>query len=85
MTTQLSKKIGKAFLKKLPVVNCDDDSRSLVQQADAAIESHKAKIKVPMQYENVKNVVSQGSVNTFDGCRVSVQKQLNLDTVVSHL
>lgn len=42
------------------------------------------KIKPPMQYENVKNTLSQSSVNTYDGFRVMVQKQINLNTVVSH-
>jgi hypothetical protein len=54
-------------------------------QADAAIESEKEKIKTPAQYENLRGTLQQGSVNAFDGFRVVVQKQVNLNTVVSHL
>ncbi len=54
-------------------------------QADALSENAKPRISTPMQFENLRNFVSQGSVNGYDGFRVIVQKQLNLNTVVSHL
>lgn len=54
-------------------------------QADAALENDKKKIKTPIQYENLKNSLQAGSVNTYDGFRFIVQKQVNLNTVVSHL
>lgn len=41
-------------------------------------------LKVPMNFENMKNAPSQATVGTFDGLRVSVQKQLNLNSIVSH-
>ena len=45
----------------------------------------KIKSKTPMQFENLKNTLNQGNVNVYDGFRVIVQKQVNLNTVVSHL
>ena len=63
----------------------DDDSLTLIEQADAAIENQKSKIKPPMNWENIKNSFQNGSVNSFDGFRTIVQKQVNLNTVVSHL
>lgn len=72
------------------VVHCesddvDSDTPSLVEQADAAIENQKLKLRTPLLYENLRNTISQGSVSTFDGFRCAVQKQVNLNTVVSHL
>lgn len=57
----------------------------LFWQADAAVENDKKRIKTPMQYENLKHSLSSASVNTYDGMRFIVQKQVNLNTVVSHL
>ena len=38
-----------------------------------------------MQFSSLKHVFQQnGAVNTYDGFRLIVQKQLNLNTVVSH-
>jgi hypothetical protein len=54
-------------------------------QADAAIQNEKSKIRTPMQFENLRGTLHQGSPHTFDGLRVAVQKQVNLNTVVSHL
>lgn len=59
---------------------CDD-----FLQADALREDNKLKYSTPLQFENIKNVIGQGSVNTYDGFRLIVQKQLNLNTIVSHL
>jgi len=64
--------------------NDDDSTPSLVEQADAAIESQKERIRTPNQFEHLRGTLGQGSVNTFDGFRVHVQKQVNLNTVVSH-
>ena len=66
---------------------CDDDeneSPSLIEQADAAIERAK-RIKPPMQWEGVKGLLHMGTVSSFDGFRAVVQKQINLNTVVTHL
>ena len=71
------------------VTYCDSDESkstpSLIEQADAAAEKAKSTIKVPGQFENIKNLIQQSSVNTYDGFRFQVQKQVNLNTVVSHL
>ena len=53
-------------------------------KADSAVELGKA-LKTPMQFENLKHNLNQGSVSAYDGFRVIVQKQVNLNTVVSHL
>lgn len=60
-------------------------TRSIIQEADEAIEKSKTTIKTPQQFENIKNIIQQASVNTYDGFRFTVQKQINLNTVVSHL
>jgi hypothetical protein len=49
------------------------------------IESEKVRIKTPQQYESLKHVFSQSNASTYDGLRVVVQKQVNLETVASHL
>jgi hypothetical protein len=42
------------------------------------------RFRPPMIYENLAGTLRQGSVNNYDGFRVAVQKQVNLNTVVSH-
>jgi hypothetical protein len=74
---------------------CDDDDEnenddidntpSLIEQADNEIEDKKSKIKTPMQFENLKGSLQQGAVHSFDGFRAAVQKNVNLNTYVSHL
>lgn len=65
---------------------CDEeaDTPSLIKEADEKIEDEKVKISAPFQYENLKGVMGQGSVNTFDGFRMTVQKPVNLNTLVVH-
>lgn len=78
---------GSCFTKSF-YTYCDSDESdlpSLVEQADSEIEKKKDKIKTPMQWENLVHTLQQGSPNTFDGFRLGVQKQVNLNTVVSHL
>ena len=60
-------------------------TKSIIEDADEAIEQKKTRIKTPPQFENIKNIIQQASVNTFDGFRFTVQKQINLNTVVNHL
>jgi hypothetical protein len=73
------------------VAHCDGEASpeeevsSLIADADRAIEEQKSKVHTPPQYENVQHLMRQGQVNGFDGFRVAVQKQINLQTVVSHL
>jgi hypothetical protein len=56
-------------------------------QADAPSSApvKSTNLKTPMQFENLRNTLTQGSVNTYDGFRIVVQKQVNLNAVVSHL
>lgn len=68
---------------------CEDEESiastpSLIDQADAILKEGQV-VRTPIQFEDLKNTLNKGSVNTFDGFRVIVQKQLNLNTVVSHL
>jgi len=83
------KSLGKMLYNSLHT-QCDAaaaaaDVPSLVEAADAAIEDEKGKVKTPMQFEGLRGTLMQGSPNAFDGFRVVVQKQVNLNTVVSHL
>ncbi|KAJ1396818.1 eukaryotic porin-domain-containing protein [Ochromonadaceae sp. CCMP2298] len=79
---------GFTGLKKYLYTHCDedaeDDGPSLIKQADAALEDEKRKIRTPMQYENLKGSLGQGQVNSYDGFRLIVQKQVNLNTAVLH-
>mmetsp|Transcript_7928 Transcript_7928/g.7081 ORF Transcript_7928/g.7081 Transcript_7928/m.7081 type:complete len:318 (+) Transcript_7928:43-996(+) len=62
---------------------CDDNSSDLINQANKSLkEVHK--IQTPIQFDNLKSVIQQGTVNTYDGFRLIVQKQVNLNSVVSH-
>jgi ribosomal protein L16 Arg81 hydroxylase len=75
-----------ALKKFVPVAHCDEVAGgSLVEDADAALVEKKPKIKTPVQYLDIHDVLQKGNVHTFDGFRVQVQKQLNLNVVVSHL
>jgi len=58
---------------------------SLIQQADDAVESNSLKIKTPPQYDQLKQIIGNNGAQTFDGFRCIVQKQINLNTTVSHL
>lgn len=57
---------------------------SLIQQADDAVESNSLKIKTPPQYDQLKQIIGNNGAQTFDGFRCIVQKQINLNTTVSH-
>ena len=58
---------------------------SIIKKADAKLENEKPKIKTPQSYENLKNTFNSASVSSYDGFRIAVQKQVNLNTVTSHL
>lgn len=62
----------------------NDITPSIVEQADAELAKKNASIKTPMQYDNLKLSLMQGQVNTFDGFRFALQKQINLNAVASH-
>lgn len=84
---------GKQLLRKCSravQASCDneligegDETPILIQQADA-ISNEVDQIKTPMQYENISNAVRGGQVNLYDGFRVAVQKQVNMQSVVTH-
>lgn len=61
------------------------DVYPLCFKADAAAEAERLRIKTPIQYEDLRGVLQGCSVNNYDGFRFIVQKQINLNTAVSHL
>lgn len=83
----LSSKNLSGNIKNKLTAFCDDDaqsSQSIIQQVEAEIEKKGKLIKTPPQYENLKGIFQQANVSSYDGCRLVVQKQVNLNTVVSH-
>lgn len=67
------------------VVHCDEESKpTILEAADLELQNEIRKIRTPPAYDDFAGIVSQGSVHTFDGMRLQVQKQVNLNSVVSH-
>ncbi len=70
--------------------SCDEAVESGGQSLDEleksleAEEAEKDTIKGTMSYNDLKLSLNQCGANTFDGLRLIVQKQVNLNTVVSH-
>jgi len=64
--------------------NSGEESYSTIEAADAEIEKNKRRVKTPQSYENMKMAPGQGAVHSYDGLRVAVQKQVNLNSIVSH-
>ena len=70
--------------------SCDEAAESAGQSLDEleksmeAEEAEKDTIKGTMSYNDLKGSLNQCGANTFDGLRLIVQKQVNLNTVVSH-
>ena len=62
-----------------------EETPTLLQQADAAAEAQRFNIKTPPHLEQLRLGLGAGRVNTFDGLRFAVSKQVNLNTAVSHL
>jgi len=58
---------------------------TLVEQADESRSKKTKKIKTPIPFENLKNLIGQASVGTYDGFRCQVSKGLNMNAQVSHL
>lgn len=54
-------------------------------QANAKLDGDKPKIKTPITFDGLKNTINNSSVSSYDGFRMVVQKQINLNTIVSHL
>ena len=48
------------------------------------IAEENSKIKTPMQFDNLKYVVQQSSMDAYDGFRLIVQKQVNMNAVAVH-
>ena len=63
-----------------------DEAQSLdeIEENLKTEEEEKGKIKGAGLYENIENSCGVTAGATFDGFRVIVQKQVNLNTVVSH-
>ncbi len=82
---QLLRKCGRAVQTACDneLIGDEDETPILIQQADA-INNEIDQVKTPMQYENISNAVRGGQVNLYDGFRVAVQKQVNMQSVVTH-
>lgn len=61
-----------------------EETPSLVEEADALLDIQKSTMKTPPHFDNLKALVRQGEAGTYDGFRLIVQKQVNLNTVVTH-
>ena len=57
---------------------------SLIQEADEQL-TMKNKLTTPKSFESVKNILaSSANVNSFDGFRLMVVKQVNCNTASQH-
>ena len=81
------------FIGKLAVLSpisslayCDSnyETPDLITQADE-LKKDNTKLKTPMQFENLKNVLNQTTVHSYDGFRCQVSKQLIPEVAVQHL
>lgn len=86
---QYSKKVANVIAQKFQA-HCDEEFDefgsvpTLVELADEQ-EQIKQVIKRPMSYEAVRTqLLGSASVNTFDGFRLMVAKQVNLNSVSQH-
>jgi len=57
----------------------------IMDQADAQIEASKKRLRTPMQFSDLKQALQSGSVDTYEGFRCIVQKQINMNCAVNHL
>ena len=66
--------------------NIEDEENSLDDLANEMKEEEadKNKVKPPKTYDSLMGTLSQGTVDAVDGLRVIIQKQLSLNTVVTH-
>lgn len=71
------------FITKRFTTHCDAGLEENVSSS-APQSQPESKIRTPMQFENLRGILNQGYVNNYDGFRMVVQKQVNLNTVVSH-
>jgi hypothetical protein len=67
------------------VVHCDEESKpTLLEAADLELQNDIRKVRTPPPFGDFAGIAGQGSVHTFDGMRLQVQKQVNLNSIVSH-
>jgi len=80
--------LQKFFLKPFTgfVSHCEDgESKSLLELANERKDGTIPKIRTPCQFENLRQeYFSKASINTYEGFRMFVQKQINLNAVASH-
>jgi hypothetical protein len=62
----------------------DDEPSDLMKQADSLLKDERKRFTTPAQYDKFGYTFGAGRVNNYDGCRFIVQKQVNLNTAVSH-
>lgn len=87
---RFSKLVAQPFQRKL-FTHCEDSQDdgegdgylTSISDADQFIEEGK-KSRPPMQFANVRGTIGQGAVDSYEGFRFILQKQINLNTVVSH-
>ena len=64
-----------------------DDNKNSLDSIAAELDeenSNNDKIKAPMSFDAVEGLLGAAYVDSFEGARMIVQKQVNLNTVVSH-
>lgn len=66
-------------------ISTPNELPSLIEQADESRSKRMKKVKTPIQFESLKNLVGQATVGTYDGFRCQVSKGLNMNAQVSHL
>lgn len=67
------------------MAHCEEEHKpTILEAADLELQNEIRKIRPPPAFDDFANIVSQGSVHTFDGMRLQVQKQVNLNSMVSH-
>ena len=87
---QILKLVGSSWLSYCDEDEDDEDNEDEENSLDDLAnemkeeEADKNKTKPPKTYDSLMGTLSQGTVDAADGLRVIVQKQLSLNTVVTH-
>lgn len=80
-----SANLSRSFHSRCDDASPDDGGFDLNSSFDRSSNAEEQpRFKQPMLYENLMGTLRQGSVNSYDGFRVIVQKQVNLNTIASH-
>jgi hypothetical protein len=83
--TRVAPVLKSHFVAKCDAQEDDDDEPSdLMKQADSLLKGERKRFTTPAQFDKFAYTFSAGKVNNYDGCRFIVQKQVNLNTAVSH-